>query len=151
MADLDIFHASGSVKIAGADRDTGQETSFAETTNGSLKVNLRDANGNAISETNRLPTTDVLNIGIATSEKTATSTASVVRVGAANFVGRKAIEVVNTSTVVIYIGNSTVSVSGTTRGRPIDPKSSFAIDLAANVDLYIIAASNATYVVTEVG
>lgn len=106
-----------------------------------LKV---DDQGNAYTAT-------ICNIAIKTAEKTSSSTRSIARVGAANLVGRKAIEIVNTSTVVIYVGSSTVTTSGATRGRPIDPKSSFAVDLADNVDLYIISASNATYVVTEVG
>lgn len=99
----------------------------------------------------RVQTSDVLVLSFITAEKTSTSTRSIARVGAANLVGRKAIEIVNTSTVVLYVGSSTVTTSGATRGRPIDPKSSFAVDLADNVDLYIISASNATYVVTEVG
>lgn len=99
----------------------------------------------------RVQTSDVLVLSFITAEKTSTPTRSIARVGAANLVGRKAIEIVNTSTVVLYVGSSTVTTSGATRGRPIDPKSSFAVDLADNVDLYIISASNATYVVTEVG
>lgn len=106
-----------------------------------LKV---DDQGNAYTAT-------ICNVAIKTAEKTSTSTRSIARVGAVNLAGRKAIEIVNTSTVVLYVGSSTVTTSGATRGRPIDPKSSFAVDLADNVDLYIISASNATYVVTEVG
>src|SRR5690606_1113787 len=104
-----------------------------------------------VTATNRVPTTDVLNIAFSTAEKTSTPTRSVARVGAANLVGRKAIEITNTSTVVVYVGNASVTTTGATRGRPIEPKGSFAVDLAETVDLYIISASNATYVVTEVG
>lgn len=96
-------------------------------------------------------TATICNIAIKTAEKTSTSTRSIARVGSVNLAGRKAIEIVNTSTVAMYVGDSTVTVSGSTRGRPIEPKGSFSVDLAANVDLYIISASNATYVVTEVG
>lgn len=128
------------------------ETNANQPTHDNLNANANIQVGNAdVTTTNRVPVTDVLNLSIVTSEKTSTSTASIARVGGANLVGRKAIEIVNTSTVVMYVGGSTVAVSGANRGRPIDPKASFALDLAANVDLYIISASSATYVVTEVG
>lgn len=128
------------------------ETNANQTDHDNLNANANIQVGNAdVTSTNRVPVTDVLNLAFITAEKTSTSTASIARVGAANLVGRKAIEIVNTSTVVLYVGSSTVTTSGATRGRPIDPKSSFAVDLAGNVDLYIISASNATYVVTEVG
>lgn len=176
MADLSDVQAAGSTKIIGSDATGLETTPVAATTSGGLHSNIRTNNGTeiaynhgvpdaatvrvaaqlgvggtAVSDTVRVPATDILNIGIATSEKTATATAAIARVGVANLVGRKAIEIVNTSTVVIYVGASNVAVTGANRGRPINPKGSFSLALAPNVDLYIIAASNATYVVTEVG
>lgn len=176
MADLSDIQAAQSIKIIGSDATGLENTPVNATSAGGLHSNLRTSNGtevsynhgapdaatvrvaaqlgvggNAVSDTVRVPTTDILNLGIATSEKTASTTATVARVGAANLAGRKAIEIVNTSTVVIYVGAANVAVSGANRGRPINPKGSFFLALAPNVDLYIIAASNATYVVTEVG
>lgn len=176
MADLSDLESSQTVKIVGASVTGLEQTPVESTNGGGLHVNLRTASGTevdfghagataatlrtasqigvggqAVSDTNRVPSTDILNIGIVTAEKTSTATASIVRVGASNLVGRKALEIVNTSNVAMYVGASNVAVSGANRGRPIDPKASFYISLAANVNLYIISASSATYVVTEVG
>lgn len=177
MSDLSSKKASQSVKLTGANNASGDETNFASVdANGNLLVNQRTSSGSEISynhgvsdsstqrvaaqlgvngaaatTTNRVPTTDLLNLGFITAEKTSTSAASVARVGVANQVGRKVIEIINTSTVVIYVGSSTVAVNGANRGRPINPKASYSIALADNVDLYVISASNATYVVVEGG
>ena len=128
------------------------ETNVNQGAHDNLNANANIQIGNTdVTATNRVPVTDILNVAINTAEKTSTATASIARVGAANLVGRKAVEIVNTSNIVIYVGNSSVSVTGANRGRPINPKASFALDLGDNVNLYVISATSATYVVTEVG
>lgn len=148
----DTYKASGNrsqgIKITGG--DGLYKASIDSTGKLSTKANMQVGSSD-VSTTNRVPVTDVLNLSISTSEKTSTSTASIVRVGVSNLTGRKAIEVYNTSTITIYVGASNVATSGANRGRPIPPNGFFSLDLSANVDLYIISASSATYVVTEVG
>src|SRR5690606_34725246 len=147
------------VKVVGASSMGAEGTPVQSTANGGMHVNQRNAAGTeiaynhgapdaatirtasqlgvggaAVTPTNRVPTTDLLNLGYLTAEKTATNTATIARVGATNMVGRKVIEIINTGNVVIYVGSSTVTVSGATRGRPINPKGSYSIAFAENID-----------------
>jgi len=92
---------------------------------------------------------DILKNKYITAEKTSTSARSLLCVEASTLFGRGAVEVVNTGNVVLYIGDSTVTTSGSTRGRPVNPKASYAVCLGGSVDLYIISASDCTYVVVE--
>lgn len=99
--------------------------------------------------TNIARSVGTLNYGLVTAEKTSTSSASILRVGDSNLGGRKVLEVINTGTVVIYVGSSSVTTSGATRGRPVRPNGSYALDVGETVDVYIISATDCTYVVTE--
>lgn len=110
---------------------------------------LTDKVGSLIDSSNRLPTSDLLVLSLISAENTATTGRGIARVGTSNLAGRKVIEIINTSNVVIYVGSSMVTTTGSTRGRPIRPNASYSVSLSDAVDLYIIAPSSATYVVVE--
>lgn len=64
--------------------------------------------------------------------------------------GRKTIVIQNLSSNIVYIGSSTVTTTGATRGHALDTQyDSIAIDLASNVDLYGIAGSASDVSVLE--
>lgn len=105
--------------------------------------------GNNISPSNPLPAYDILQSDYITAEKTATSTRSPLYVGVDNLLGRKHVEIINTGNVVLYVGSDTVTTTGSTRGRPVNPRGSYRISVSDAVTLYIISASSCPYVIVE--
>lgn len=105
--------------------------------------------GSNLSPSNPLPSYDILHSSYITAEKTSTTSRDLLNARSVNLVGRKHIEIINTGNVVLYVGSNTVTTTGSTRGRPINPRGSYRVSISSAVDLYIISASNCTYVVVE--
>lgn len=92
---------------------------------------------------------DALDIGFRHKEVVVGTLPTLLRAGATPYELRKVIEIFNDSEITIYVGGPTVATSGTDKGRPILPYTSYIVLAREAIDFYGVASSSASTVVIE--
>jgi hypothetical protein len=131
MADLNSLEASQSVKIAGANPTTGEETFFADVTSeGELKIS------------------SFANVSYAAAQKVVNTTPQIAAVGGSNLANRKGLFLYNKGSQIVYYGPSGATV--TTGAVPILKDEAASLAFGDNVDVYVFTTtSNADLVIQE--
>lgn len=132
MADLSSKKSAQSVKLAGANPTTGDESNF---------VNV-DGNGN-------LATNDIINTqGLQGTLAIAANTPRVVRVGGTNLANRKSVTLDNTGNATVYWGYSATTSLTDFAGRIFkDQQGSW--NVGPNVDIYLFCPTATSVKITE--